>query len=93
MFDLRILLESYAIMRSGNCLTLEKHHELNDCMERLKTYHSQDDIQRYEMCIRDSHQTSAKQRSQRPEYHHKRQHSKQNPPNYPHSPRRREPAL
>lgn len=47
VFDLRILLESYAIMRSGNCLTLEKHHELNDCMERLKTYHSQDDIQRY----------------------------------------------
>lgn len=47
VFDLRILLESYAIMRAGNHLTLEKHQELNDCMERLKTYHSQNDISRY----------------------------------------------
>lgn len=47
VFDLRILLESYAIMRSGRNLTLEKHKELNECMERLKTFHIQNNLQRY----------------------------------------------
>lgn len=47
IYDLRILLESYAIMHSGQQITPETVKELTDCMEYLKAYHQQDDLESY----------------------------------------------
>lgn len=47
IYDLRILLESYAIMHSGQQITPETVKELTTCMEYLRAYHQQDDLESY----------------------------------------------
>lgn len=47
IYDLRILLESYAIMHSGQQITPDTVKELTACMEYLRTYHQQDDRESY----------------------------------------------
>lgn len=47
IYDLRILLESYAIMRSGQQITPETALELTTCMEQLRLFYEQDDLESY----------------------------------------------
>ncbi len=47
IYDLRILLESYAIMRSNQHLTPDAIKELNECRENFKKYHGQENMGKY----------------------------------------------
>ncbi len=47
IYDLRTLLESYAIIHSGQHITPEVIQELTDYTEKLRIYHGQDDLINY----------------------------------------------
>lgn len=47
IFDLRILLEDYALTRSVQNLTPAKVQELTNCQERMLLYHKQNDRENY----------------------------------------------
>lgn len=47
IYDLRTILESYAIMRLGSYLSPEAINELIACRDNFRRYHKQDDMEKY----------------------------------------------